>query len=953
MSAKKFSPVEFNKLTHPVSHKIDTLLFMEKDSYVMKIAYKGDNDAWPSIVKLNGKTLDVDRITFNEVNRKKRVYAFVDSGLVHDGNNKLEVSFDREQPAKCIIYAYNYRKAYTARLFLRFKDDKWLSGNWLIYAVGIASGLFLLSIIKFKIDAAESEFKASPLQRGIIFYLCLFFVIVLIVNLTSGYYAVIARPFLSWTTFILLLLPVFVFRQIFFHSGYIPFFKEKTHQLFIEEEKITISAKVFSIVTLSLLTAAVYWPSFSHLFRHDDWFLFFSSKDEPTGLKFFLSHIDWQLHLPYDRLMFRPLHHGMLAFNRVVFGESYVAGHISTVLKHIITTFCFLALMLQHSKRKISFLIALLFAVAVTKIDAVIWPHMDGYILTTLLLILSIIVFRKINDDQLTVKAGTLLLSLLLFLNLLCTEIAFPVPAVMFVSYWLLFRKPNDPARRQKDKASFVWLLCPFLLWFILLLVHLYFAYPNLAMTVQSESIGLFAPILNVFKMLLFVFSTLIFPFWGQAQYTDKVVFQVTALGIVVTTFLLIIIFRRKEKYLVKIDPNALMVVLILLSISGLMCLGRAAMIDTRLSNHVIFTHYSYCLTALLLYLVYMMIDFDKLLKFNSYLVLTSCLAILILYHSCISFQICREVSRQTSSLKNYYDSTRTFIHQHETENDFSIRILDRCPEIHAFGWYHETCIDGLFNRYIDNSSPKYILEYDYQKEKLIYSAFSGQTIDVQVETDHDNGNASADLYNYIGIGFDNYRIAGNELMVGISEVTQQQWKRVMDVNPSRFINDRFPVENVSYLDVLRFIEILNQNDKTLVYRLPTIDEYMSLAERLESDFEDEPTQEQINKYAWNISNSSERTNPVGSFRATPGCPNDLIGNVWEWTSTPIQNDSPVKCLEDTPRKCFGGSWRDRCSDFAELQTNYPVDFRHEHLGFRLVAEKGGKVMDHRGSGVE
>ena len=477
------------------------------------------------------------------------------------------------------------------------------------------------------------------------------------------------------------------------------------------------------------------------------------------------------------------------------------------------------------------------------------------------------------------------------------------------------------------------------MLWFLLFLVHAYFAYPDLAMSVQSESIGLFTPFVNVFKMLLFIFSALIFPVFGAAQYGDKVVFQVSAIAIAVTAVFLFYIFKNKEKFLVKFNSQAWLVIFILLNISGLICFGRAAMLNGRLSNFVIFTHYSYCITALMLYLAYLLIDFDKLLKSNRYLMFSFFIGILILFHGYLSFQISRDIGNFTLPLKNYYDSVRTFIHQHKDEKGFSIKLLDRCPELKVFDWYHETSVDGLFGKYIDNSSPRYLLEYDYEQEKLSYSIYDGRSIDVQIGSDVEGTHVRADFYNSVGIGFNSMRISGNDLMIGVTEVTQEQWKKVMGDNPSRFINDRLPVENVSYLDVLKFIEALNQEDHGMVHRLPTMGEYIYLAERLEDAFDGNMKQANINKYFWTRSNASYTTHAANALRAVPGFPNDLIGNVWEWTSTPIQNTSFIPPLETTPRKCFGGSWRDDSTIFTELQTHYPVDFRHEHLGLRLIAE--------------
>ncbi|MBW1847150.1 MAG: formylglycine-generating enzyme family protein [Deltaproteobacteria bacterium] len=56
------------------------------------------------------------------------------------------------------------------------------------------------------------------------------------------------------------------------------------------------------------------------------------------------------------------------------------------------------------------------------------------------------------------------------------------------------------------------------------------------------------------------------------------------------------------------------------------------------------------------------------------------------------------------------------------------------------------------------------------------------------------------------------------------TEVTQRQWKEVMDSNPSFFIGcgDNCPVENVSWIDAQSFIQKLNARENTNEYMLPT-----------------------------------------------------------------------------------------------------------------------------------
>lgn len=66
--------------------------------------------------------------------------------------------------------------------------------------------------------------------------------------------------------------------------------------------------------------------------------------------------------------------------------------------------------------------------------------------------------------------------------------------------------------------------------------------------------------------------------------------------------------------------------------------------------------------------------------------------------------------------------------------------------------------------------------------------------------------------------------IISQPFFMSVTEVTQNQWIQVMGTNPSSFqdCGQDCPVETVSFDQCRDFIESLNQQEKTLTYRLPT-----------------------------------------------------------------------------------------------------------------------------------
>ncbi len=195
----------------------------------------------------------------------------------------------------------------------------------------------------------------------------------------------------------------------------------------------------------------------------------------------------------------------------------------------------------------------------------------------------------------------------------------------------------------------------------------------------------------------------------------------------------------------------------------------------------------------------------------------------------------------------------------------------------------------------------------------------------------------NADYVNPLGMQFKKVSGQGYDFLMGMFEVTQKQWKEVMGYNPSRFKDDSRPVENVSFDMVQEFIKRLNMIEGGNFYRLPTEKECMYLAGLCALDTGGR--NKDIEKYAWLKDNSDAVTHPVGRLAPILTGLYDVIGNVWEWTDTPIHPGSPASGFEGNPRICFGGSWRDEVTNLYDVKTNYPPAFRHEHLGLRLVRE--------------
>ena len=179
------------------------------------------------------------------------------------------------------------------------------------------------------------------------------------------------------------------------------------------------------------------------------------------------------------------------------------------------------------------------------------------------------------------------------------------------------------------------------------------------------------------------------------------------------------------------------------------------------------------------------------------------------------------------------------------------------------------------------------------------------------------------------------------DFWMGMYEVTEEQWQRVMGSNPSVFKdNPKNPVVLVSWNDCQEFVEKLNSlttaKASGLTFRLPTeqewetacragsIGDYCKLADGTQI------TKSNLSRVAWFAKKLDDGPTEVGKNRE----PNawglyDMHGNVWEWTSTAVDDYRVYRggSFYDTADYCAAG-YRGRFSPYGGGR----------NLGFRLAA---------------
>ncbi|MBD3265607.1 SUMF1/EgtB/PvdO family nonheme iron enzyme [bacterium] len=211
-------------------------------------------------------------------------------------------------------------------------------------------------------------------------------------------------------------------------------------------------------------------------------------------------------------------------------------------------------------------------------------------------------------------------------------------------------------------------------------------------------------------------------------------------------------------------------------------------------------------------------------------------------------------------------------------------------------------------------------------------------------------GSPPSEKYREYNEGPQHKVIISQDFYIGKYEVTQAQWKTLMEENPSVFTGDELPVNKVSWLECMEFILKLRQLKDEEGFRLPTEaeHEYVCRAGTTGTTFfGDTPAMDTIMNYVWFRRNSDYEVHPVGTLKPNPWGLYDIMGNVWEWCSDwyyfyeegeQIDPQGPKFGRDKVIR---GPSWMGRkewvrCADRGK----FPPDEAYHTGGFRIVYQE-------------
>jgi formylglycine-generating enzyme required for sulfatase activity len=184
---------------------------------------------------------------------------------------------------------------------------------------------------------------------------------------------------------------------------------------------------------------------------------------------------------------------------------------------------------------------------------------------------------------------------------------------------------------------------------------------------------------------------------------------------------------------------------------------------------------------------------------------------------------------------------------------------------------------------------------------------------------------------------------------MGMHEVTQEHYQRVMGTTPSTFKGKQNPVEQVNWDEAVAFCGKLAalpaEKSAGYVYRLPTEAEWeYACRAGTTTKYSFGNSDSELGDYAWYDKNSGRTTHPVGGKKPNAWGLYNMHGNVYEWCQDWYGDyasgsvTDPTGAASSSLRVARGGCWINySVSCRSAHRPRGATDSRFNFLGFRVL----------------
>ncbi|PLX89711.1 MAG: formylglycine-generating enzyme family protein [Desulfuromonas sp.] len=189
------------------------------------------------------------------------------------------------------------------------------------------------------------------------------------------------------------------------------------------------------------------------------------------------------------------------------------------------------------------------------------------------------------------------------------------------------------------------------------------------------------------------------------------------------------------------------------------------------------------------------------------------------------------------------------------------------------------------------------------------------------------------------------HEVCVDDFYLGKTEVTQEQWEKLMGENPSYFKQGKdYPVDSVSRIDAFQYLAKLSAKEPR-GFRLPTEAEW-EFACRSGGKDEKFCGGDEVDELAWYKNNSGGTPHPVAQKKSNGLGLYDMSGNVWELCSDIFDRDyyknspkkNPIGATSGRHMMKRGGTWGiNENFQRAATRGRGSMDEKHYSTGFRVA----------------
>lgn len=519
------------------------------------------------------------------------------------------------------------------------------------------------------------------------------------------------------------------------------------------------NASVFCFLAVIFVNLVIYWPSFFHMPRSDQWWYLLNTAGKNnfcTLVGDYYSYNRVRVFVPQEVISFRPLWMVFLAAEKSLFGNNFILWQGTGIVLHLVVLFFLYGLLNKLQKSPwLAAIFTLFFSVILGAQEMVIWHHANPYLIFCILVLAIFHQFYTYHpgfDGQswrIWVIFGGLLFAVFIFelgsfFSLLCAGFIFyqcwinpgkykawwGILLIMPAIFYLVFDYYDYIGRSlaQHYPAAFIDGGCEYLR-----------SFGNIFFIVKFFAISLYA--------LLCLFFIPLFPALWQWEPLDRLMllpvtsdFVPIYLVNLLVAALLLGFFSSAVSWsawhrnrLIAGFSAALAVIFIL--ITGLARFMRSGIVPWISVNN----YYFYFFWLFFIIVMGSLVDKDRLSAWAKSIKVFLCVIFFVAVAYCgwRVYDINLRYARSAARMRSLADHLSVFISQHKMENDFSFAFTappigdSLIPVIR-----YERALDGsfvtkeekfyksyiLFKKYINYDHPKYLVQ-DYPGQGIVIAA--------------------------------------------------------------------------------------------------------------------------------------------------------------------------------------------------------------------------------------